>query len=84
MIELPIVLRVSPLDFLDTFDKNKNNEVDGINIILISDLKNITFFHHMDQPKSMIQKKLEINFIEEIFRHFDYNWLPKCFRHINT
>ena len=55
MIELPIVVRVSPLDFLDTFDGNINNEVDEINIIFISDLDDITFSHYMTQPKSMIQ-----------------------------
>ena len=84
MIELPIVVRVSTLVFLDTFDRNINNEVDEINIILISDLKDITFFHYMDQLKSMIQRKLERNFIEENFGDFDYKWLPSCVRHINT
>ena len=44
MIELPIVIRVSPLDFLDTFDKNINDEVDEKNIIFISDLKENNFF----------------------------------------
>ena len=48
MVELPIVTRASPLDFLDTFDRNINNEVDEINIIFISDLKDITFFQYMD------------------------------------
>ena len=84
MIELPIAVRVSPTDFLDTFDKKINDEVDEINMIFISDLEDITFFHYMDQPKSRIQRKLERNFIGEDFGDFDYNWLPKCFRHINT
>ena len=84
MVELPIVIRVSPLDFLDTFDRNINNEVDEIDIIIISDLKDFTFFHYMDQPKSMLCRKLERNFIEEHYGNFDYNWLPNCFRHINT
>ena len=37
MIELPKVGRVSPLNYLGTFDRNKNNEVDEINILFISD-----------------------------------------------
>ena len=82
MIELPIVVTVSPLDFLDTLDRNLNNEVDKIKILFISDLKDITFFHYMNQPKSMLCRKLVRNFIEEDFGDFDYNWLPKCFRHI--
>ena len=84
MIELPIVVGVSPLHFLDTFDRNINNEGDEIIIMFISDLKDITFFHYMDQPKLMLCRKLGRNFIEEDFGDFDYNWLPECFRHINT
>ena len=49
MIELPIVIRVSPLDFRDTFDRNINNEVDGINIIFISDLKDMIFSHILEE-----------------------------------
>ena len=82
MIELPIVIRVSPLDFLDTLDRKINNEVDEINIIFISDL--MTFSHYMAQPKSMLCRKLKRNFIEEDFGDFDYNWLPKCFGNINV
>ena len=84
MIELPIVIRVSPLDFLDSFDRNINNQVDEINLIFISDLDDITFSHSLTQPKSMIKRKLMKNFIEENYGNFGYNWLPKCFRNINT
>ena len=38
MIELPKVERVSPLNFLGTFDRNINNEVDEKSVIFISDL----------------------------------------------
>ena len=75
MIELPIVVKVSPLDFLDTFDKNINNEVDEMNIFFISNLKDITFFHYMDQQKSILCRKLVRNFIEEDFEDFESNWL---------
>ena len=84
MIELPIVVRVLPLDFLDCADKNINNSVDEINIIFLSYLEDISFTHYIIQPKSMIQKKLIKNVIEEDFGNFDYNWLPKCLRNINT
>ena len=44
MIELPIVVRVSTLDFLDTVVGScKKDEVDEIVIIFISDLKYMTF-----------------------------------------
>ena len=43
--ELPLVIRVSPLVFPDTFDRNVTNEVDEINIKFISDLKDLTFSH---------------------------------------
>ena len=84
MIELPIVVGVSPLKFLDTFDRNINNEVDEINVIFISDRKVITFFHYMDQSKSMLCRKLVRNLFEEDFGDFVYNWLAICFRHINV
>ena len=84
MIELPIVIRMSPLDFPDTFDRNINNEVDEISMIFTSYLKDITLFHYMDQPKSMIQRKLIKKVNEEDYGNLDYNWLPKCFGNINT
>ena len=82
MVELPLVLRVSPLDFLDTFDRNIKNEVHEINIIIISDLKDMTISQNKALPKSMLCRKLIRIFIEDDFRDFDYNWLPKCFRNI--
>ena len=78
MVELPIVISVSPLIFLDTFDRNINNEVDEINIIFITDLKDMTISHYMAQPKSMLCRELRRNFILENFGDFDYNWLPIC------
>ena len=84
MIELPIVTRVSPLDFIDTVDKNRTAEVDEIIRIFISELKDMTFSHYIDQQKSMLGRKLVENFLEENFEDYDYNWLPKCFRNLNT
>ena len=54
IIELSEVIRVSPLDYLDTFDRNIKNEIDEIVIIFISDLKDMTVSHYMAQPKSML------------------------------
>ena len=52
IIELPIMLKISAYDYLDQFNKEcVNDEVDEIDIIIISDLNDITFFHYMDQPK---------------------------------
>ena len=82
IIELSEVIRVSPLDYLDTFDRNIKNEIDEIVIIFISDLKDMPVSHYMAQPKSMLCIKLIRIFIEEDFRDLEYIWLPKCFRHI--
>ena len=79
MIELPIVKKVSPIDFLDTVDESITEGVDEIDIKFTSDLHDITFSHYMDQPKSMIQRKLIKKFFEEDYGKFDCNWLPKCF-----
>ena len=67
MIYLQIVIRVSPLDLLDTFDRNINIEDDEINIKFIFDLKDMTFSHYMAQPKSMLCRKLIRKFVEEDF-----------------
>ena len=82
MTEILIVIRVSPLDFLDTFDKNRKYEVDEIVIIFLSELEDMPFSHFMAQPKPLLCRKLVRNFIEEVFGDFDYIWLPNCFRHI--
>ena len=50
MVELPIVIKVSPLDFLDTFGGNINLKVNEIDIIHTTDLKDMTFSHCMAQP----------------------------------
>ena len=73
MVELPIVIRVSLLDFLDTFGRNINNEGNEIDIIFTSDLKDMTFAQYMAQPKSMLWRKLVRNFIEGDFGDFNYN-----------
>ena len=44
----------------------------------------MTFSHFIAQPKSMLCRKLIKNFFEEDFADFDFDWLPKCFKNINT
>ena len=65
MIELPKVMRVSPLDFLDTVDENKTEVFDGIDIKFTSDLKDMTFAHYITQPRSMLCRKLEKNLLKK-------------------
>ena len=85
MIDLPTVVRVSPLDFIDTFDRSCIKDgTDEINMILTSDLREITFLLYRTQPSAKNCRKLVQNFIEHDYGDFDYNWLPICFRHINT
>ena len=45
MIGIQKVVRILPLDFLDTFDRNKNGEVDEINRKITSDLEDMTLTH---------------------------------------
>ena len=40
-----------------------DNLYEEINIIFISDIKDITFYHYMNQPKSMLSRKLIINLL---------------------
>ena len=83
MEEIPIYVEISSNKFLDIVDRNcVNDEVDKINKIFISNLKDIFLSHYMDKPRSMLCRKLERNFIEEEFGGFDYNFLPNCFRHL--
>ena len=65
MFELPLVVRVSPLDFPDTFDRSCiKDELDERNIIFTSDLKDVTFSQYMAQPNSMLCRKLVRIFFE--------------------
>ena len=52
---------------------------DEINIIFISDFKDITFYHCMNQPKSMLSGKLIINLLQNQSRNFTHKRLPTCF-----
>ena len=89
MEEIPVYVEVSSHEFLDIIDRIcvYNIITDEINIIFISNLQNITIQHYLEQPRSMLCRKLERDYIEEDdpppeHRNFDYNFLPNCFRHI--
>ena len=75
--------KVTCLDYLDTFYSYINSVVDDINIVFMSDLKDVTFFHSMNQQRSMLCRKLERIFYFEDFGDFNYSWLPNCFRNMN-
>ena len=56
LAEIPIYVEVSSHKFLDIIDRNcvYNILSDEINIIFISNLKDITLQHYMEQPRSML------------------------------
>ena len=84
MFEIPIYVDVSKREFQDVVDRNciHNTISDEIDIIFISNLKETTLQHYMKQPRSILCRKLERNYIAENDRDSDYNFLPYCFRHI--
>ena len=49
-------------------------------IVFISDLKEMTFHHYLEQPIPMIQRKMIGRFLEvkQEENNFGYNWLPGC------
>ena len=89
MFEIPIYVEVSKSEFLDIVDRNcvYNIISDEIYIIFISKFKEMTLQHYIKQPRSMLCRIIERNYIEEGYplyddEMFDYNFLPYCFRHI--
>ena len=42
----------------------------------------MTLQSYIKQPRSMLCRKLEKNYIEEDYSLFGYNFLPWCFRNI--
>ena len=87
MFEVPIYLGVTEKEFLNIVDRNcvYNIISDEIDIIFISELKEMILQHYMNQPRSMFCRKLERNYIAEnnprIYDlDYEYNFLPYCFR----
>ena len=89
MFEIPIYVKVSEREFLNIVDRNCAYKTisDEIDIIFISELKEMTLQHYVNQPRSMLCRKLERDYIEEIYQivdnsDYEYNFLPNCFRNI--
>ena len=59
------VLMGSCVDYLNTYYSFAKDFCDEISIIFISNFRDISFFHYMKQPKSMLFRKLVKNFFEE-------------------
>ena len=91
LLEIPIYVEVSKREFPDIVDRNCaydiiSDEIDIIYIyiyiyIYISKLKEMTLQHYMKQPRSVLRRKLDSNYIEEDYpppdnKDFDYNFLP--------
>ena len=49
-------------------------------IVFISDLKDISQQHYLEQPKSMLCRKLIRKFHESTSQDFEYKWLPVSFK----
>ena len=90
MEEMPFYVKVSLNEFQNMIDRGCEYKIitDEKSIIFISKLKHITITDYLEQPRSMLCRKLERNHIEEDDpprdpEDFDYKFLPECFRHIN-
>ena len=51
-----------------------------VDIVFISDLKHISGQHYLEQPKSMLHRKLNKIFHESTSQDFEYKWLPDSFK----
>ena len=84
MMRLTLTRKETTCDYLKKYNQGcMIDEVDEIVIIIISDLKDMTFSHYMARPKSMLCRKLVRNFTAEAFGVFGFNWLPNCFSSTN-
>ena len=85
MFEIPIYVKVSDCEFLDIVDRNCVYIIisDEIDIIFISQLKEMTLQQYIKQPRSMLCRKLERYYIEEPYKEtLDPYFLPYYLRQI--
>ena len=63
-----------------------NSFCDEINIIFLSDFQDISFYHYMNQPKSMLTRKLRRNLLQNQSGYHTHKWLPNCstYNYIHT
>ena len=52
---------------------------DEINIIFISNFRDITFYHYMNQPMSKLTRKHILNILQNQSCVYTQGWLPNCF-----
>ena len=81
---MPVILIGTCVDYIDSCYNFDHDFCDEIKKIFISNLRDIIFFHYMQQPKSMLVRKLIGNYLEGKKEVFLYNWLPKRFIQIIT
>ena len=55
-------------------------KIPEMEIVFISDPKDITRQHYLEQPKSMLCRKLIRRFHEPTPQDFEYKWLPNSFK----
>ena len=56
-----------------------DNLYDEINVLFLSDFKDITFYHYMNQPKTKLSRKLIINLLQNQSGDYTHKWVPSCF-----
>ena len=56
-----------------------DNLYDEINIIFISDSEDLTFYLYLNQPKSLLSRKVIKNVLQNQSGDYTHNWLPNCF-----
>ena len=86
MCEIPIYVEVSKREFQDFVDRNcvYNITSDEIDIIIISKFEEITLQKYMKKPRSMLCRRLELNYVKggyPVESELGYIFLPHCFRH---
>ena len=59
-------------------------KIPEIEIVFISDPKDITRQHYLEQPKSMLCRKLIRRLLESTPLDFEYNWLPDSFKDLSV
>ena len=69
--------------YLSEFHDMMTEKSNEIHILYTSGFRDITLSHYMQQPKSMLVRKLIRIYLEGKKEYFDYNWLRNCFRQTN-
>ena len=83
----PTIINETACDFSNRIIKScvshklSPNRIRETEIVLVSDLKDMTYSHYLEQPMSMIQRKMirrcsEVN--RDDINDFEYNSLPDC------